>query len=65
MKEYRDELGSFVSFSRASRDSGNKSITNTKSYANLALRNREAFPSSEAAERILVLSVTTTDCVRT
>ncbi|XP_045215333.2 zinc finger protein 862-like [Mercenaria mercenaria] len=61
----KSELSAFVQFARATHDSGNRSVTDTHSCANLAIKNKSVFPASaEVAERFLALPVSTADCER-
>ncbi|XP_053383125.1 E3 SUMO-protein ligase KIAA1586-like [Mercenaria mercenaria] len=62
----RNELVSFVSYSRAlAADTSNKTLKDSVSCANLAIKNRHSYPATaEAAERFLILPVSTADCER-
>ncbi|KAH3832942.1 hypothetical protein DPMN_106238 [Dreissena polymorpha] len=61
----QSELLCFANFTRASHNSGNKSVTDIHSAANLAIKNVHSYPASaEAATRLLVSPVSTVDCER-
>ncbi|KAH3851366.1 hypothetical protein DPMN_093846 [Dreissena polymorpha] len=61
----QSELLCFANFARASHNSGNKSVTDIYSAANLAFKNVHSYPASaEAAKRLLVSPVSTADCER-
>ncbi|KAH3870269.1 hypothetical protein DPMN_033451 [Dreissena polymorpha] len=61
----QSELLCFANFARASHNSGNKSVTDIHSAANLAIKNVNSYPASaEAAKRLLVSPVSTVDCER-
>ncbi|KAH3879156.1 hypothetical protein DPMN_003058 [Dreissena polymorpha] len=58
----QSELLCFANFARASHNSGNKSVTDIHSAANLAIKNVNSYPASaEAAKRLLVSPVSTVD----
>lgn len=60
----RNELSLFVRFSRE-YGSVNQSVTDHLSCANLAIRRKEMYPAAaEAAERFLILPVSSADCER-
>ncbi|KAH3741243.1 hypothetical protein DPMN_047964 [Dreissena polymorpha] len=61
----QSELLCFANFTKASHNSGNKSVTDIHSAANLAIKSVHSYTASaEAAKRLLVSPVSTVDCER-
>ena len=65
MEGYRSELVNFADYAREYHGNGNQSVKDINICLNLAIRNKEVFPASaEAAERLLVMPISTIDCER-
>lgn len=60
-----DELDLFLGYAHTLVRDGNKSVKSSKDLANLAIRKKDVYPvAAEAAERFLVVPVSTVDCER-
>ena len=65
MEGYRSEPVNFADYAREYHGNGNQSVKDINTCLNLAIRNKEVFPASaEAAERLLVMPISTVDCER-